>query len=133
MFARTILDLHGDLERITKNGKEMEQRDKRDHVLSLDRLNRFVSTGKSEPAITRACARGIRKQKRCYDHFSIRGERRKRNRDQSLKKGIVGLVRSSSDSNFRPLRESSSQLSAQGTGLCLCPRNRSRVVECKSN
>lgn len=131
MFARTILDLHGDLERITKNGKEMEQRDKRDHVLSLDRLNRFVSTGKSEPAITRACARGIRKQKRCYDHFSIRGERRKRNRDQSLKKERV--VRSSSDSNFRPLRESSSQLSAQGTGLCLCPRNRSRVVECKSN
>lgn len=102
MFARTILDLHGDLERITKNGKEMEQRDKRDHVLSLDRLNRFVSTGKSEPAITRACARGIRKQKRRYDHFSIRGERRKRNRDQSLKKGIVGLVRSSSDSNFVP-------------------------------
>lgn len=131
MFARTILDLHGDLERITKNGKKMEQRDKRDHVLSLDRLNRFVSTGKSEPAITRACARGIRKQKRCYDHFSIRGERRKRNRDQSLKKERV--VRSSSDSNFRPLRESSSQLSAQGTGLCLCPRNRSRVVECKSN
>lgn len=131
MFARTILDLHGDLERITKNGKEMEQRDKRDHVLSLDRLNRFVSTGKSEPAITRACAHGIRKQKRCYDHFSIRGERRKRNRDQSLKKERV--VRSSSDSNFRPLRESSSQLSAQGTGLCLCPRNRSRVVECKSN
>lgn len=131
MFARTILDLHGDLERITKNGKKMEQRDKRDHVLSLDRLNRFVSTGKSEPAITRACAHGIRKQKRRYDHFSIRGERRKRNRDQSLKKGIV--VRSSSDSNFRPLRESSSQLSAQGTGLCLCPRNRSRVVECKSN
>lgn len=131
MFARTILDLHGDLERITKNGKKMEQRDKRDHVLSLDRLNRFVSTGKSEPAITRACARGIRKQKRRYDHFSIRGERRKRNRDQSLKKERV--VRSSSDSNFRPLRESSSQLSAQGTGLCLCPRNRSRVVECKSN
>lgn len=131
MFARTILDLHGDLERITKNGKKMEQRDKRDHVLSLDRLNRFVSTGKSEPAITRACAHGIRKQKRCYDHFSIRGERRKRNRDQSLKKERV--VRSSSDSNFRPLRESSSQLSAQGTGLCLCPRNRSRVVECKSN
>lgn len=131
MFARTILDLHGDLERITKNGKEMEQRDKRDHVLSLDRLNRFVSTGKSEPAITRACAHGIRKQKRRYDHFSIRGERRKRNRDQSLKKERV--VRSSSDSNFRPLRESSSQLSAQGTGLCLCPRNRSRVVECKSN
>lgn len=131
MFARTILDLHGDLERITKNGKKMEQRDKRDHVLSLDRLNRFVSTGKSEPAITRACARGIRKQKRCYDHFSIRGERRKRNRDQSLKKERV--VRSSSDSNFRPLRESSSQLSAQSTGLCLCPRNRSRVVECKSN
>lgn len=64
MFARTILDLHGDLERITKNGKKMEQRDKRDHVLSLDRLNRFVSTGKSEPAITRACAHGIRKQKR---------------------------------------------------------------------
>lgn len=131
MFARTILDLHGDLERITKNGKKMEQRDKRDHVLSLDRLNRFVSTGKSEPAITRACAHGIRKQKRRYDHFSIRGERRKRNRDQSLKKERV--VRSSSDSNFRPLRESSSQLSAQGTGLCLCPRNRSRVVECKSN
>lgn len=130
MFARTILDLHGDLERITKNGKKMEQRDKRDHVLSLDRLNRFVSTGKSEPAITRACAHGIRKQKRRYDHFSIRGERRKRNRDQSLKKERV--VRSSSDSNFRPLRESSSQLSAQGT-LCLCPRNRSRVVECKSN
>lgn len=56
---RTILDSH-ESEGITKNEKEMEQRDKRDHVLE--------PVEPVEP-ITRACAYGIPKQKRRYVTF----------------------------------------------------------------
>lgn len=72
--------------------------DKRDHVLSLqDRLNRFVSTGKSEPAITRARAHTEYKNKSAvmgYDTFPSKQKEKKRSEEINLsKKERVGLFR----------------------------------------
>lgn len=88
---RTILDSH-ESEGITKNEKEMEQRDKRDHVLE--------PVEPVEP-ITRACAYGIPKQKRRYVTFPSKQKEKKKDPTRSIsKKERVGLVGSDCDSNF---------------------------------